>query len=392
MATVLDYSQNRIAQGVISLAHKINDAIKKEHGEKYAFDLTPRYNGQTFKTRNLKGEEIQVRINAVIPNEEIFAISQEIVRAADEPFAAREVFEEDTSFHVGAREVGFDVLSDSGEGGLVAVSELDPILPRADVRIDRNFQPVVKIGAVVSITRDDIQAMELRADRGLAPLVDLMTEKLTAARKNIERTHDRLIWKGAEIKGQAGRIKGVDDYLSTNANEYDGDAPTKGKVENITGGTWDTKTSDQIIADLAKGFAYISRNNTYKANTLVLPPEILIGRLSFKRTSDVDSTPLIEWIQRAARLALGRELKIVASNAMSTGTVSGKKRPVNLFAYPAFLLLDSNKRYQAIATVEPLTMLAPVTNEHGTITQVMQLKTAGIQIKHPSTMYAGVGI
>lgn len=389
---VRDYSQNKIAQGVINLAHRINEQVKKEHGEKFAFDLRPRHNGQTFKTKNLKGETIEVRINAVIPTEEIFAISQELVRAADEPFAAREVFEEDTSFHPGAREVGFDVLSDSGEGGLVAVSELDPTLPRADVRIDRNFQPVAKIGAVVSVTRDDIQALELRTDRGLSPLVDLMTEKLTAARRNIERTHDRLIWKGAEIKGQPGRIKGIDDFMSTLPADYDGDAPSKGKIENVTGGTWDTKTSDQIIADLAKGFAYISRNNTYKANTLVLPPEILISRLSFKRTSDVDSTPLVEWIQRAARLALGRELKIVASNAMSTGTIAGKKRPVNLFANPAFMLLDSSKSHQAIATVEPLTMLAPVTNEHGTITQVMQLKTAGIQVKHPSTMYAGVGI
>ena len=389
---IRDYSKNKIAQGVINLAHAINERVKAEHGERYAFNLQPRHNGSSFKTKNLKGETIEVRINAVIPTEEIFAISQELVRAADEPFAAREIFEEDTSFHPGAREIGFDVLSDSGEGGLVAIGELDPTLPRADVRIDRNFQPVAKIGSVVSITRDDIQALELRTDRGLSPLVDLMTEKLTAARKNIERTHDRLIWKGAEIKGQPGRIKGIDDFMSTNPADYDGDAPSKGKVESVTGGDWGTKTSDQIIADLAKGFAYISRNNTYKANTLVLPPEIMIGRLSFRRTSDVDSTPLIEWIQRAARLALGRELKIVASNAMSTGTITGKKRPVNLFSAPAFMLLDSSKSYQAIATVEPLTMLAPVTNEHGTITQVMQTKTAGIQVKHPSTMYAGTGI
>lgn len=394
---IKDFSQNPIARGVIALAHKINDAIGEAHGERYKFDLKPRHNG-TFKTRNLKGEPMEVRINAIVPSEEIFTISQELVRQADEPFAAREVFEEDNSFHPGSREVGFDVLSETGEASLVAVTDEEPAVGTGSVRLDRNFQPVCKIAQAVSITRDEIQYMELRQDRGLSPLVDLMTEKLNVAKKNIDRVHDRLIWKGAEIKGVAGgRILGVADFMSTNPAEYNGNAATRGKVETVANGSsgfpeWSSKTSDEIIADLAKGFAYINRNNTYKATHFVLPPSILTGRLAFKRTSDVDSTPLIEWIQRAARLALGNELKIVASNVMEHGTIDGTTRPVNLFADTAFMLLDSKKQYQAIATIEPLVMLAPEVNKFGTITQVMQVKTSGIMVKHPSTMYAGVQI
>jgi hypothetical protein len=394
---VKDFSHNPIARGVIELAHRINEAIGKTHGERYMFDLRPRHDGGTFKTKNLKGEPMEVRINAIVPSEEIFTISQELVRQADEPFAAREVFEEDTSFHPGSREVGFDVLSETGEASLVAVTEEDPAVMQANVRIDRNFQPVCKIAQAVSITRDEIQYMDLRQDRGLSPLVDLMTEKLSTAKKNIDRVHDRLIWKGAEIKGVAGgRILGVGDFLSTDPALNSGSAPSKGRIENVAagaGGTkWDDKTSDEIIKDLAKGFAYINRLNTYKATHFVLPPSILTGRLAFRRTSDVDSTPLIEWIQRAARLALGSELKIVASNAMEKGTIDGTTRPVNLFAETAFMLLDSKKQYQAIATIEPLVMLPPETNKFGTITQVLQCKTSGIMVKHPSTMYAGVGI
>lgn len=394
---VQDFSKNPIAQGVIALAHRINESIKINHGERYMFDLRPKHEGSTFKVKNLKGQDMEVRSNAIVPSEEIFTISQELVRQADEPFAAREVFEEDTSFHPGSREVGFDVLSETGEASLVAVSEEDPAVQQGSVRLDRNFQPVCKIAQVVSVTRDEIQYMDLRQDRGLSPLVDLLSEKLGTGRKNIDRVEDRLIWKGAEIKGVAGgRILGVDDFMSNILAEYGGSAASKGKFETVAAGvggsTWALKTSDEIIFDLAQGFAYLNRNNTYKANTFVLPPSILTGRLAFKRTSDVDSTPLIEWIQRAARLALGQELKIVASNAMEQGTIAGTTRPVNLFADTAFMLIDSKKQYQAIATVEPLVMLAPDINKFGTITQVMQKKTSGIMVKHPSTMYAGVGI
>lgn len=394
---VKDFSNNKVARGVIALAHRINEAIEKEHGKQYCFDLKPKNEGGTFKVKNLKGEQMEVRSNAIVPSEEIFTISQELVRSADEPFAAREVFEEDTSFHPGSREVGFDVLSETGEASLVAVGEVNPAVQQGSVRLDRNFQPVCKIAQVVSVTRDEIQYMDLRQDRGLSPLVDLMTEKLNTGKKNIDRVHDRLIWKGAEIKGVAGgRILGVDDFMSNNPAEYDGNAASKGFFETVVAGiggtTWDLKTSDEIIKDLAKGFAYINRRNTYKASHFVLPPSILTGRLAFRRTSDVDSTPLIEWIQRAARLALGQELKIVASNAMEQGVIAGTQRPVNLFADTAFMLLDSKKQYQAIATVEPLLMLPPDIDAYGTITQVMQCKTSGIMVKHPSTMYAGVGI
>lgn len=397
MPKILDFSNTSIAKGVIDLAHRINAAIEKEHGKQFTFDLTPRHNGQTFKTRNSRGEEIEVRTNAIIPSEEIFTISQELVRQADEPFAAREVFEEDTSFHPGSREVGFDVLTETGEASLVAVGEVNPAVQQANATIGRNFNPVCKIAQAVSITRDEIQFLDLRQDRGLSPLVDLMTEKLNTGKKNMDRVHDRLVWMGAEIKGSVGgRIVGVNDYLSGDPLLNASDAPSKGRVEDVAtvGGkiTWFDKDSDEIIADIARGLAYINRLNTYQANTIVLPPSVLISRLGFKRTSDVDSTPLVEWIQRAARLSLGKELKIVASNAVQYGVASGTKRPTSMFADSAFMLLDSQKKYQAIATVEPLTMLPSVTDEHGTIKQIMQQKTSGIMVKHPSTMYAGVKI
>lgn len=398
MPKILDFSNTSIAKGVIDMAHRINAAIEKEHGPQFKFDLTPRHNGQTFKTKNRRGEDIEVRTNAIIPSEEIFSISQELVRQADEPFAAREVFEEDTSFHPGSREVGFDVLSETGEASLVAVGELNPAVQQANATIGRNFQPVCKIASAVSITRDEIQFLDLRQDRGLSPLVDLMTEKLTTGKKNNDRVHDRLVWMGAEIKGSAGgRIAGVRDFLSNDPLLNASAAPSKGRVENVPNGatnspTWFDKTSDEIIADIARGLAYINRLNTYQANTIVLPPSVLISRLGFKRTSDVDSTPLVEWIQRAARLSLGRELKIVASNAVQYGEATGTVRPVSMFADSAFMLLDSQKKHQAIATIEPLTMLPAVTDEHGTIKQIMQQKTSGIMVKHPSTMYAGVKI
>ena len=394
----IDFSENPIMARVTQFAKAINSQVAEIHGRRNSFKLdAPKGDNLYFTTRNSKGEQIQVRLNAVVPSEELFTVAQELVRAADEPFASREVFPEDTGFHPGSREIAYDVLTDQGEAEAVAIGPVTPAVTQADVVIGRKFQPTCKIPQTVTVTRDDMQLLDMRQDRRLSPLVDLMNEKLLTGKKNIERTHDRLIWQGAEIRGAAaGRILGFADFMSTNSANYNGNAPTAGKMESVptVGGltTWFQKTSELIIADIARGIAWVQRNNAYNPNTIVLPPSVATNALSFKKTSTVDSTPLIEWIQRAAKLALGKELKTVISNAMQKGTVSGTTRPMTWLAETGFLLLEADKRYGCIATVEPLTMLAPVTLIDGSIQQMLQIKTAGYQGKHPGMAYVGTGI
>lgn len=394
----IDFSSNPIMRRVNELAKAINAGVMREQPGVRGFKLeAPSRGDMYFDTENTRGEKIRVRLNAVVPSQELFSVAQELVRSADEPFASREVFPEDTGFHPGSREIAYDVLTDQGEAEAVAIGPATPAVTAADVVIGRKFQPTCKIPHTVTVTRDDMQLLDMRQDRGLSPLVDLMNEKLLTAKKNIERTHDRIVWQGAEIRGvAAGRILGFKDFVSTDSSAYNGNAPTAGKMEavpNVGGATtWFQKSSELIIADIARALSWVKRNNAYNPNTIVLPPSVTVNALGFRKVTATDPTPLIEWIQRAAKLTLGKEIKIVVSNAMQKGTVSGTTRPMTWLTETGFLVLEADKRYGCIATVEPLTMLAPVTLVDGSIQQMLQIKTAGYQGKHPGAAYVGTGI
>lgn len=402
---VKDYSNNVIANRMLGLAKRINDFIIEEHGKHSAFDFRPKYKG-TFKTKSVvTGEDIEVKLNASMPSPELLSLSQTLVRPSDEPLAALKIFKEKTDYHPGSREVGFDVLTDTGEATIVAIGDGNPSIDNAEIVLGRNLQPVCKIAQGIEITRDDVQAMDLRRDRGWAPLVDLVNEKTQAKIKNMDRAHDRLVWNGAEIKGVAGgRILGVKDFKGTDVNNFMSEAPTAFLVEQVLarlddgseGGpklTWFDKHSDAIIADLARGIGMIGDKGTHSVNTLVIPFNIALQRLGLRRTSDVDSTPLIEWFTRAMKLATGRDCQIVQSNALQTSASTSKtRRGAGWLDQTGFMVLDSDVANQAVATVEPRIVLPSVVNKYGTIEMIMQQKTAGFQLYKPASMYCGTHI
>ncbi len=392
---ILNFEHDKQLNNAMDLFRKVNEMIAQVHGEGFNFD--PPKNGGTFKVHDEKNKYngYEVKLNVSVPNEELFSLSQELVKAADEPFAARQVFATDSSFHVGSQTIGFDVEVEEGEAKLVASGRTTATIPRADFKIGRNLSHVGKMMSAIEVTRDDVQQMDLRGARGFAPMVDLMQGKLEKARKHIQRLEDSIVWLGGDIENATGNeIQGMFNRLSTSSADFLGTAPTHGKREDGLDEWAPASVPDEekIIAQLAVGVDYITRNNAYFPDTLVLPPSVLFGILSFTRTSNTDSTPLVEWIKRAFLNAFGKPINIVPSNALKAGDVSGLQRGNAELADDAFLLLDSKKQYQAIAIVEDMVLLPSKEDEQGTIRQVVQSKTGGIQIKHPSAMYLKDGI
>jgi hypothetical protein len=388
----LDFSRSGKINTFMGFVHKVNSLIGDTFGKDAMYNLKPKENliGKTFKFEDSKSKfnGRDIVINATIPSEEIFSLAQELVRPADEPFSAREALAVDDSFHVGSREVGFDVLSQNGRALLrPAGNSNGNETPKSDISLGRNLSAVGKIDTYMEVSRDELQALDLRNDRGMGPLVDLMSEKLTTARKSVSRVEDQLVWQGGSFDDSAetNEIPGLLDSFSTTSSLYEGNNPSKGKraqvVDPGAGRAWSTKTADQIITDIRTAAEYVTRNGVYVPNTMILPRSILTS-ISLLRTSDTDSTPLIEWIRRAFSSAYGLELKIVGTNALTTltGPVDG------------FILIDSRKEHQAIASVEALTVLPSVTEKDGTIKQVVQMKTGGCHVKHPAAGYLGTDI
>lgn len=395
MNKFIDFSKDPytrvLMNAILSTARKVNAQIVNEFGEEYQFDLRPRQGHFTIDDKDNKFNGYSVRYNATIPNTELFSLASELVRAKDEPFAARKVFKIDSSFHVGSQTIGYDILVEEGEAKLIAAGRAGGSeIPQADASIDRELQNVGKIANYFVIPRDDIQQMDLRNSRGLGPLVNLLSEKMRTARKNISRQEDSIIWTGGNISGvQASKIQGIFDFFSTDSNLFTGSQPTKGQ-KKVGLPVWSGLSSDDVIAQLAVAAGYVSRNNSYFANTLVLPTDLMIQEIGLKKTSETDSTPLIDWIKRAFQNMFGRPLEVVSTNALNgPGTTSGTIRTTTGLTFRGFMLLDSDKAHQAIAEVEALTMLPSKEDMEGTIKQMALMKTGGIQVKHPSAMYLG---
>lgn len=395
MGKFIDFSKNpytrKLMGAILSTAHRVNAQIKTEFGEQFQFDLRPRQGHFEINDKDHKYNGYNVRYNAVIPNTELFSLATQLVRAKDEPFAARKVFKIDSSYHVGSQTIGYDILVEQGEAKLIAAGRAGGSeIPQADASIDRELQNVGKISNYFTITRDDIQQMDLRNARGMGPLVDLLSEKMRTARKNISRVEDSIIWTGGNIAGvAASKIQGIFDFFSTTSGDFTGAQPTKGQKK--TGlAVWSGLTSDAIIAQLAVAAGYVSRNNSYFANTLVLPTDLMIQEIGLKKTSETDSTPLIKWIKMAFQEAFDRPLNVVTTSALNgPGTTSGTTRTETGLTFRAFMLLDADQDHQAIAEVEAMTMLPSKEDMEQTIKQVATMKTGGIQVKHPSAMYLG---
>jgi len=403
----LNLSRNSGVVNFMSFVKTVCNAVENLHGVKlkgHTFDESKGEN-QTFEVKEdtilrLNGKNVnvkgyQVRMNTTIPNAELFSLAQELVRPADETFAGRDVFTVDDSFHEGSEEIGYDVLSENGRAILVPTGQsAGSNTPKANVSLGRKLNPVGKIQNFMEVSRDELQKLNLRNDRGMGPVISLIEEKLATARKNVLRAEDHIIWQGGSFDDSAetNEIPGFFDSFSTNASEYEGNNPSKGKREVVafnSGGAvaadryWANKTADEIITDVRTGFKYVRRNGVYMPNTMAIDHQVLID-IALKRTSDTDSTPIMEWLKRAIQAAFKVDMNIVASNALTNFA--------NTDLSGGFALLDSQKKYQAISGVEAITVLPAKEDADGTIRQFVTMKTGGTLVKHPSAAYLGIGI
>ncbi len=392
MPEVRDYTGHPVVENTMALVREINKQIGEVHGKHAMLDLEPRHNGSTFKTRlRASGEEVEIRCNASVPNDELFSLSQRFVEPKFEQFQMLNVFKKDASFHVGSETVGIDIISESGEAKVVSAGQDNPTLSLSNMRVGRRLQSVAQIWAGITVTRNQIQKIQLRNDRGQGPALDFIAKVMEAARRNMDRTHDDIIANGTHIEGLvAGNIVGLKDEFSTDSALYGGNTPSKGKAASVAAGattgkyTWYGKNSAEIINDWADMAAYLGQKGLFTPKVLMLPPQLLIKRLALKLTTDLNAQPLINWLKEAFREAFKVELNIIATNAMSEGTRSGTTRGNDWIDNSAACMLDNDEDNFAIAIVEPPTLLPAITDQFGTVRQNLTMKTGGLIRKQPA--------
>lgn len=393
MKQALNFSQSAPWKALLGFMMRVNQAVIEEHGQGFkGLEFNGKEDTFTCDNPNSRFNGKLIRLNSTVPNAELFSLASELVYPMDEAFEARNAFAIDESFHPGSQQIGYDVVSEQGKAKLVPIGQNSASdTPKADASIGRKFSAVGKIQNFYEVTRDEIQELSLRNDRGLSPLIDLMSFKMDTARKNIARVEDQLVWLGGSFSQTPADDKEIPGYLdsfSTSSALYDGNTPSKGKQEQVadsgTGSSrlWADKTPDNIIADITKGLQYLTSKGLFKPTTLAMPHGHVTD-LAMRRVSDVDSTPLLEWIIRTIKSAYRVDLTILGTNALK-GTVNTNK--------DGFLLFESKKQNQAIAVTEQMTVLPSKELGDGTIQQFVLMKTGGIQVKRPSSGYLGTDI
>jgi len=381
-----------------SLGHKINSVIREKHlgaipGKVFDFmKLTPGYR-EVVDKRN--GSVKRVKYNSIIPNTELFSLAQDLVQPAIEEFEASNIFVSDSGYSPGAETVGADIISRTGKARLAVRGVEKGDIPRADMSIGRHTQVIGKLDDYIRVTLDEIQRVAARNQAGLAPMVDLMSEKLNAARWLIGRDREMLIWRGGFVEDISIGITSIFSYFTTTESGVNGWAsatPKFGKQSIVateeTVVTWDAKLGlpsgkgpMYIQQDLSEALAYVQRLGTYKVTHFVLPRRWL-NKLSTMPYSALNPTPILNVLKQAFP-----GIEFVGTTALDY------KYNTDLTALKSgFLAIDARKQNWVIADPEPINFLNAVVDKEGAVEQVARAQCAGILSKHPSSAAFFTGI
>ena len=238
-------------------------------------------------------------------------------------------------------------------------------LPRADVNGKPSVAQVKSIGDSYGYS-----AQEMRASRLAGKSLD--SRKAESARFAIDNLTNKIAWAGDEESGLMG-------VLSAGQNI---------PVFTVTGGSWKTKTADQILADVAAMQEQVSdtTNNVERPDTLCLPADVYM-HIANKRIDDtsttvlkfiLDNAPYIKEIISAAELGA----KNVDTNpyAATDGSGSGV---AFLFTNDARKLSLENPMpfYQYPLQVRNLETVIPC-----------EARTAGVIVYYPMSALIAVGV
>ena len=388
---------HRIVQGIMSLGDAINTNIKQNSYGR-TFDLRKLAQGYKVVTDKRNGASHGVKYNSLIPNTEMFSLVMQLVQPAIEEFEALNIFTVDTGFLPGADVVGFDSMTRTGDARLSARGIENGDMPRADISLGRLFQVIGKIDAYVKVTIDDTQRVAARSNAGLAPVFDLLAEKLNTARLVIERQKELLIWRGGIIQGKNMGVASLFSYFSTTPADYNAVTPSFAKSAPVatqeSATTWEAKLGlasqkggMYIMQDISDAINYVQRLGTYKVDTIIMT-RYWMNKLATVPFSLYDSRPIIAVLRESLP-----GVKFVGTTALEGSTArAAYGNPDMVSLKSGFIAIDSRKENFVIADPEPLNFLQAVIKTDGAVEQAARMQSAGIIAKHVSAMAMGTGI
>lgn len=169
------------------------------------------------------------------------------------------------------------------EGMAKVIDNYSTDLPRADVNGKPNVAFVKSLGASYGYS-----AQEMRASRMAGKSLD--ARKAESAHYQIDAATNRIAWAGDADHNLLGVLSAAQNIPTFTI--------TAGAVSGQT--SWLSKTADEILDDVSKMYAQVSKTtkDVERPDTLVLPTDIYTT-LSMKRVGDTGET-VLSYIQKHA--------------------------------------------------------------------------------------------
>lgn len=314
---------------------------------------------------------MSVRQDAILTQDDLLSIEDVLYETKSDEMVARLIAKPNTNFEPYAKEVGYDWYDRKGSAKILANGGSAKDVPFVGESGGRVTATVYDIVTGIRYERAELMAMQAKRALGKGPNIALDTLRVKTARRFVAEKENKLFFVG----DAKFNIKGILNKAGITVEDV-----AQGAIGSYAAAKrlWANKTPKEILKDLLRSKEVVEGDGLFKARVLILTPGAYI-RLQ-QPYSDQSLMTVMSWLKEEGAFFD----KVIPTRAMA--------KTENGFTTDAFAVLDNDPEVVELAIPQELELLDPVYDILGNSEQVVDERTAGPIIRHPSAIYVGKGI
>lgn len=308
-------------------------------------------------------------LKATFTLEDVKYLDRIIARVLRQELMYRSIFPVRSDFNPNASSIEYNVYDIKGSAKIMAVGGNAKDIPFVGEEKTPRVSNVFNIVTGIKYTLGEIEAVAMARANG-RDNYNLDSERPETARRFIAETENLLCYNGNALHSIIGIL---------NAALYGVGLGTAADVANGAATTpqWSTKTPAEILIDIRTAISTSSSNGLFKEPVMLVTPYTQWFMLSAPYSDDSQFT-LMDWIKRSVGSMLaGFEYDQSLINANTS------------LGYDVMLSFAKDKKYLYYSAVEEIRRLTPVKDILEDEEMAIRSRTAGLIVRHPSTLYKG---
>ena len=308
----------------------------------------------------------------LLMKEDLLAIENVLYEPKKEELVARQFLSINSNYPSYMSEIGYDWYDATGSAKILASGASAKDIPFVGEKGGREVLKVYSIVTGIKYTRAEREASQAKAAVGKGPGVSLDTTRVATARRFIAETENKIAFVG----DKEHNIKGILNHAGIKyKNVAEGDKGANATEKRL----WANKAPQEILEDLRAAKAEVEKNDLFKARVLLLDSDHY--NILLKPYSDMSPMTVLAWLQSEGAFF---------EKIIKTSNVS-KKHNGLAGSVDCFVILDNEPEVIELAVLRDMELGNPVYDVIETSEQVVEERTAGCIIRHPSAIYVGAG-